>query len=471
MKKILAVVLGTLAASSFADVTLYGRVSAAIENDQFPQGNMQEPGLTSVQDYGSYWGIRGTDQVFGQTAVVWQVEQFLNIATGTAYQNTTGSGWVPGNPRGSAFAGGQSTSAVNVLASSDSYIGLQGGWGRARIGNLSNTFRTNTGAVDIYNGGNANGMGTYDRVMAVLPTTVRFDSPTWGNFSFNAYISANSDGNFNTGGANGNSMSGVNDETGYNDAPIYGIGLAWQPGKFGVTWNTQLSQNTGVYQNYGGTSSGYGPSPILNPDGSVCASGNPSQCNVQGINAYASRLEFSYNNPDSWFIGVGGQITQGYGYFSVAGNGNMNNLWVQNAAVGNVNSQYYNDSANGWTSLNTANLGTAEAGLSLGWHINNWTPKIGYVYGANMMNGGSPWDLIAGNNQVGGTGYQQVVAELDWNITPRTIAFVNFGQVWWGNTATSMVKGANPGDVNMNQAGGSVWANNATTAVGFSHTF
>lgn len=468
MKKILAVVLGTLAASSFADVTLYGRISAAVENDQFPQANMQEPALTSIQDYGSYWGIRGTDQVFGQTAVVWQVEQFLNIATGEAYQNNTGSGWVPSNPNGGSLARNQgvATSTQNVLASSDSYIGLQGGWGRVRIGNLSNTFRTNTGAVDIYNGANANGMGTYDRVMAILPTTARFDSPTWGNFSFNAYLSTNTDGNFNTGGANGNGMMAGGDENGYNNAPIYGFGLAWQPGKFGVTLNTQIASDVGMYKTYGGTVGGYGP-------GTTDSNGNFSGQQVtQGLTAYASRLEFSYNNPDSWFVGVGGQITQGYGYFSVAGNGNMNNLWIQNSAAGNVNGQYLNaNTGSSWTSLNTANLGTAEAGLSFGWHVNNWTPKIGYVYGSNMMNGGSPWDLINGNNQIGGTGYQQVVAELDWNITPRTIAFVNWGQVWWGNTATSMVKGTDPGTNNMNQAGGSTWVNNSTTAVGFSHTF
>jgi hypothetical protein len=90
------------------------------------------------------------------------------------------------------------------------------------------------------------------------------------------------------------------------------------------------------------------------------------------------------------------------------------------------------------------------------------------------MNGGSYFDLIAGNNQVGGTGYQQVVAELDWNITPRTIAFVSWGQQWWGQTQQSMIKGPNPGLTtgdSMNQAGGAININTSTTAVGFSHTF
>lgn len=459
MKKILAVVLGSLVASSFADVTLYGRVSAAIENDTFPQSNQQQPSSTSIQDYGSYWGIRGTDQVYGQTAAIWQVEQYLNITSGRPYQNTSGSGWVPGNPNGSSIANGASTSAVNSLASSDSYIGLQGVWGRARIGNLSNAYRTNTGAVDVYNGNNANTMGTYDRFIRVLPNSARYDSPTWNDFSFLAYISANTDGNFNTGGINGNGIAGLAaDENGANGFPIYGLGLSYNPGNFSATWNTQLNTNTGMYRAFGGSQGGYGP------DGTTQV--------TQGINAYSSRIELGYNDPDSWFAGIGGQISQGYGYQSQAGNGNMNNLWVNSAAISNINAAYYNQSLGAdWFSLNQAVLSTAEIGATFGYHIRNWTPKIGYMYGSNVMSGGSPWDIIAGNNQLGGTGYQQIVAELDWNITPRTIAFVSWGQQWWGNTAINMVKGANPGSQTLNELDGSTYSNNMTTAVGFSHTF
>lgn len=461
MKKILLVVLGSLTTLSFADVTLYGRVSAAIENDTFPQSSQQQPSATSIQDYGSYWGIRGTDQVYGQTAAIWQLEQYLNITSGRAYQNTSGSNWVPTNPNGGGGGSGGTTSAVNSLASSDSYIGLQGVWGRARIGNLSNAYRTNTGAVDVYNGNNANSMGTYDRFIRVLPQTFRYDSPTWSNLSFLAYVSANTDGNFNTGGINGNGVAGnAADENGYNGFPIYGIGLSYNPGNFSATWNTQLSTNTGMYKAFGGSQGGYGP--------------NGTQV-TQGVNAYSTRIELGYNDPDSWFAGVGGQIAQGYGYQSLPGNGNMGNLWVQNSAIGGVNSSYVCQSGNvsGWSCLNQAVLSTAEVGATFGYHIRNWTPKIGYMYGSNVMAGGSPWDIIAGNNQMGGTGYQQLVAELDWNITPRTIAFVSWGQQWWGNTALNMVKksATTVDGSTLNDIGGSIYSNNMTSAVGFSHTF
>ena len=213
--------LSALSLHSGADVTLYGRVSAATEYNTFPSSNQVQPATTSVQDYGSYFGIRGTDPVYGQTSVVWQIEQILDIPNGRAYQNTTGAGWVPNHPGVSEDISGQTRRGYNILASSDSYIGLQGGWGRVRIGNLSNTFRTNTGAVDIYNGGNANGMGNYDRVLTVLPEMVRYDSPAWGDLSFSIYYSFNQDGELNTGGSDGHSMAGLKDLNGYNNAGIY----------------------------------------------------------------------------------------------------------------------------------------------------------------------------------------------------------------------------------------------------------
>lgn len=60
-----------ISSAVFADVTLYGRISAAVEMDSFPNDNQLQPGSFSVQDYGSYFGIRGTDNFYGQTAAIW----------------------------------------------------------------------------------------------------------------------------------------------------------------------------------------------------------------------------------------------------------------------------------------------------------------------------------------------------------------------------------------------------------------
>lgn len=470
--KLLSVFLLSLSSLAAADVTLYGRVSVAAEADNFPSNTVVQPRTLSVQDYGSYFGIRGTDNVYGQTAAIWQVEQFLDIASGQAYQNNTGSSWVATHPGVSGF-NGQGTSSRNTLASSDSYLGLQGTWGRIRIGNISNTFRTNTGAVDIYNGNNANAFGTYDRMLRVLPETVRYDSPAWGNLSFSATLSFNQDGNLNTAGYNGNGFYGAGNMNGYNNSPIYNFGLFYVPGNFSVTWNSQIWTNVGSYQEIGGNVNGYvGGQQITNP-----------------YNAYVSRLEIGYNDPDSFFIGGGFQITNGLGWRAVPGFGNQNNYWFQGANANGVSNQYLGSCGNGgqggvggntWCPLNVSQITTQEMGISFGWHLDNWTPKIGYMFGNNLMAGGSAWDVISGNNQIGGTGYQQLVAELDWNITPRTIAFVNVGQIVYGNANQNSIMMANASNGGANtasgadaylQSNGPRYINNNTIAAGFSHTF
>lgn len=80
---------------------------------------------------------------------------------------------------------------------------------------------------------------------------------------------------------------------------------------------------------------------------------------------------------------------------------------------------------------------------------------------------------MGGSNQIGGTNYQQVVAELDWNITPRTIAFLSGGQIWYGGAAqnTVMSSAGTAPSANAIAIGGSKWSNNSTIAAGFSHTF
>ena len=99
-KKILAIALTTLVSGAFADVNLYGKLAIGLENDQFQDTTVQPTG--SVQDYGSYFGIRGSDPVFGKTSAIWQIEQSLDIAAGQAYSNSTAGGSTMPNEIGRA---------------------------------------------------------------------------------------------------------------------------------------------------------------------------------------------------------------------------------------------------------------------------------------------------------------------------------------------------------------------------------
>lgn len=483
--KILAVALVACSTSALADsnVTLYGRLDVAVQNNSFNGNSIIQPATTSVQDYGSYFGIRGSDQVYGETAAIWQIEQFIDISSGQPYGTQTGGGWVPSNPSNNGMQGsynnygaGQVTQSVNTFASSDSYLGLQGAWGKIRIGNLSNTFRTDTGAVDVYNGAYANVLGTYDRFAQVMPATARFDSPTWNNFHFGVAVGFNDIGSYNTGGLGNGGAYNWGSINGFNDSPTYNLGLAYTPGNFSITWNTQISPNVGTYA-YQTSQQGMSP-------GGIYGNGNVNQ--MAAYNAYVSRLELGYNNPDSWFVGAGVQVSNGYGWQGAAGFGNQNNISI-NPAVGQPSGSAWttNKCQNGascqaLTVLNVQQVQTQEFGATFGWHLDQFTPKVSYMYGGNWMQGSNPWQALTGSgDSIGGTGYNQAVAELDWNITPRTIAYINYGQIWYGNMAQNMQYGsaysgtyyAATSGYNWSAGNGLAYANTQTAALGFSHTF
>lgn len=445
-KKILLTVLATTSVSAFADqeAVLYGRLAANMQVDAYSDANGGQPingGGYSIQDGGSYFGIRGTDPVYGQTAAIWQVETFLNLSTGEPYNKTTGSGgFVPNDPKTSNDErfNGHSTATVNTLASSDSYLGLQGAWGRVRIGNLSNTFRTSTGAIDQFSGGGSAGYQNYDNVMAVLPGAVRYDSANYNGFNFSAYYSPNNIGmGFNNSIKDGNTLANTGATGGYYAGNGLGGGvLSYSAGNWSASFNAQVMDNVGDYgTQHGNTTTGIDFSPFT---------------------AWAGRLELSYNDPMGLIAGLGYQLTNGYAYNNwtgiasggYLGSAGSNTAGLADGKIGVQNGKYY---------FNTTQAQTAELGATIGWHYGNFTPKASYIFGGNMManNTNSVGNAIALNNQIAGTWYQQGVGELDWNITPRTIAFIGGGYAWWGQNALA-----------------SGWqSNQATVTSGFSHTF
>jgi predicted porin len=454
MKKIL-LTLATAApvAIAFADVNLYGKVAVGLENDQFQ--NSTVPGTGSVQDYGSYFGIRGSDPVYGEISAIWQVEQFLDLTSGQAYANSTAGGSTMVNPNATFINTGRITKEVNVLAGSESYLGLQGVFGRVRIGNLSNYMRSNMGAVDMYNSGNGvNGLGLWSRTNKVMPTAIKYDSPTWGGFSFSALYS------FNTSGQIGVSGVGYTNDfnvglNGYYSGGIFNIGAGWKYDNYSIKLGTTVYQQVGTY-----TTGTEGMAlPTIN--------GKPYS-NAAYANAYASRLELAYNNPDGAIVGVGLQIANGLGWNSWANSGGaFNNVRVSPSYAGGVT-----DGSN-IPGLNNAQYQTQELGASFGWHIAEWTPKIGYVYGNNLMYNGNIASVATGQaSQIPNSGYQQLVAELDWNITPKTIAFVNYGQIWYGSLLSNVSYcGASCKDAPIINGKNAYENNQDTVAIGFTHTF
>ncbi|MFN8770276.1 MAG: porin [Neisseriaceae bacterium] len=459
--KVLFVTLSSISALSFADVSLYGKVAVGLENDQFQNNTI--PGGGSVQDYGSYFGIRGVDPVYGENAVIWQVEQYLDISSGQSYYSNTGYGMVVPFPNANLNSNniptnwnGYVKNDMNTLASSETYLGLQGAWGRFRMGNLSNYMRSNMGNTNMFNCANGiNCLGVFTRTSRLIPTSIRYDSPVFGGFNISAGYG------FNTNGGTG--ISGINAfntfNSGLNGSYSGGIisgGIGWTNGNWQANLGTMIWQQVGNYAT--------GANGLTNCSGI----GTSTTCfpNSTYSNAYASTFEVGYNDPDGLIANVGFQITSGMAWSGWA---------VSGGTLGVTYSPGYQAVAQ--QLFENAQLQTQEIAVSLGYHLGPWTPKIGYAYGNNLMVGGSPFSLIAGSaQQIANSGYQNVAAELDWNITPRTIAFVNYGQIWYGQTLQNVafpniVNGAPAASQGTVNGITQYVANQSTFGVGFSHTF
>ncbi len=167
-KTLIALTLASLSAAAVADVTIYGNIRAGFynhSNKAAGDGNSRHS-INTIDDFGSYIGFKGSEDVAGGMKAIWQVETGLFGDKA----DFSGSGW----------------------ASRETFIGLEGGFGKIRAGYLKSQFGT-MGAIDQweYNGtsadgeAQANGLSIFTRNDVRLANAARYDSPNWGGFSFN----------------------------------------------------------------------------------------------------------------------------------------------------------------------------------------------------------------------------------------------------------------------------------------------
>lgn len=438
-KSILTIAMATISVAAIADVTLYGKVTAGVEVDTFPSSSEQTAG--SVQDFGSYFGLRGTDPVYGETAAIWQVEQSIDTTQGQAYQSSSGGGMIA--PRtGSTSNTGYISKDINTLASSETYLGLQGEWGMFRIGNLSNYARSNgIFATDIYNSANGAEGFQSSRIAKIMPASIRFDTSSWNGLSGAAMYSFGNTGAPSISGIGSNLAGNV--LNGQYVGGSWNFGLDYNYGNFQAALSSQLWPVVGAYN-----------------DGLTHPSNGVPMYSAAYNNAYADRLEVGYEDPDGILVGAAFQVTNGLGW----------NSWPTSG--GSMNNISYNQGYN-VAGLQTNAYQTQEISTSVAYHMGAFMPKIGYSWGNNLMQGSGMLNLITGSGtKIASTGYNQANAELDWNITPRTIVFINYGQVWWGSTLRNIayVGPSNGGPSNVSTSG-SFMADQSSFAFGLSHTF
>ncbi|MCG8994800.1 porin [Laribacter hongkongensis] len=165
MKKIIAVAIAALPMAAMAEVQVYGQFEGAVEagntfgyNDVFNTN-------TRVDDTGSRIGFKGTEDLGNGLKAIWQVEQALSI---------------DGENRDGLRSNGN-----NTWATRDTFVGLQGDWGKVRLGRLSTFQNDSMERFDPWTyGKGVNGMSytSANTMDGRINNAVRYDTPNLNGF-------------------------------------------------------------------------------------------------------------------------------------------------------------------------------------------------------------------------------------------------------------------------------------------------
>lgn len=172
-KKLIALALAALpVAHAMADVTIYGTIEADMESSKTYAANNSAgntgklKSVTRIDDTGSLIGFKGNEDLGNGLKAIWQVEQSLNIdgtVKPTTGSDTTGNG------------------SSNTFASRDSFVGLQGAFGKVRLGRVSTFLNSDAGAPDswIYGNQGVNGQSysSINQLDGRLNNAIRYDIP------------------------------------------------------------------------------------------------------------------------------------------------------------------------------------------------------------------------------------------------------------------------------------------------------
>lgn len=203
MKKILAIAIATaFAAPAFAatsNVDVYGKLHMSVDSvdDGVSRG-------TNVSSNSSRIGFKGAEDLGGGLKAIWQAETTLDIDS-----NTT------------------------LSSARDSFLGLQGGWGTARLGYFDTPTKQLSRKIDLFNeqigdsrsllrSRNANGNGG-NAWEERFRNSIAYDTPSFGGLSFSAQYSTQT----GTTSANNNSTDAYSVSGEYKNGPLF-LGAAYQ---------------------------------------------------------------------------------------------------------------------------------------------------------------------------------------------------------------------------------------------------
>ena len=160
-KSLIALTLAALPVAAMADVTLYGTVKAGVEvsRTKTTEGNVstKDRTATEIADFGSKIGFKGHEHLGNNLNAIWQVEQSASI-------DGTKAGW----------------------GTRESFIGLEGGFGKIRAGKLNTALKDSGDNVNAWESSSANEdvlqVSKIGRVES-REISVRYDTPVFAGFS------------------------------------------------------------------------------------------------------------------------------------------------------------------------------------------------------------------------------------------------------------------------------------------------
>ena len=353
-KSLIALTLAALPVAAMADVTLYGQIKAGVEVSKVKLGEKTTEGLvaqkvkatrssktaTEIADFGSRIGFKGHEHLGNNLNAIWQVEQNTSIAGGD-----------------------------KEWASRESFIGLEGGFGKIRAGKLNSTVKDSSDNVDQWESNNgALNMSVFTRVDE-RAVSVRYDSPVFSGFSASVQYTPRDNAN-------------PSDKYTHNDATrdTYYAGLNYE--------------NSGFFGQYAG---GFRKNAVSEKDGHV------------------HRLVGGYD-ANNLFVSVAGQYAKNWetlgDYAEAQSNGVVTS--AMRAAGTNASNVVFGTAAG----LDSRPAETIEVAATAAYRAGNVTPRVSYAHGFKAKVDGQ---------KLKGTQYDQVIVGADYDFSKRTTALVSAG--------------------------------------------
>ena len=133
------------------------QIKAGVDISKVKEGKTSSKTATEIADFGSRIGFKGHEHLGSNLNAIWQVEQKTSIAGGDS-----------------------------GFANRESFLGLEGGFGKVRAGNLNTALNDSSDSFDPWESSDANAdalqLGKIKRVDS-RKVSVRYDTPVLGGFS------------------------------------------------------------------------------------------------------------------------------------------------------------------------------------------------------------------------------------------------------------------------------------------------